>query len=133
MWGWTGWRRPCGASRTALPRVGTISPATTWSGVFNGAFGTCGKLSLIHIYACDYIQAHFEGVRVSKPQGTYMLFLDCTEWCAAHGKTIDEVQQAGWDAVSYTHLDVYKRQAPGKLLASKKKPPLSKGGDTMKL
>ena len=48
-------------------------------------------------YACDYIQAHFEGVRVSKPQGTYMLFLDCAQWCAAHGKTIDEVQQAGWD------------------------------------
>ena len=22
---------------------------------------------------------------------------DCTDWCAAHGKTIDEVEQAGWD------------------------------------
>ncbi|MFQ9910447.1 MAG: aspartate aminotransferase, partial [Acutalibacter sp.] len=32
-----------------------------------------------------------------KPQGTYMLFLDCTEWCAANGKTIDQVQRAGWD------------------------------------
>ncbi len=48
-------------------------------------------------YACDYIKTHFQGVNVSKPQGTYMLFLDCTAWCAAHGKTIDEVQQAGWD------------------------------------
>lgn len=48
-------------------------------------------------YACDYIAAHFPGVTVSRPQGTYMLFLDCTEWCRAHGKTIDEVEQAAWD------------------------------------
>ena len=48
-------------------------------------------------YACDYIGAHFPGVRVTRPEGTYMLFLDCTDWCAAHGKTIDQVEQAGWD------------------------------------
>lgn len=48
-------------------------------------------------YACDYIREHFEGVEVSKPEGTYMLFLDCTKWCEAHGRTIGEVQQAGWD------------------------------------
>ena len=34
-------------------------------------------------------------MEVSKPQGTYMLFLDCTKWCEAHGKTIDELQKAG--------------------------------------
>ena len=48
-------------------------------------------------FACDFIARHFPGVQVSKPQGTYMLFLDCTEWCANHGKTIDQVQRAGWD------------------------------------
>ena len=48
-------------------------------------------------YACAYIEEHFPGVRVSKPQGTYMLFLDCTEWCQAHGTSIDAVEQAGWD------------------------------------
>lgn len=48
-------------------------------------------------YACDYIAAHFDGVRVVKPQGTYMLFIDCTEWCEKHGKTIDWVEKAGWD------------------------------------
>lgn len=48
-------------------------------------------------YACDYIRQHFEGVEVSKPEGTYMLFADCTKWCQAHGKTIDEVEQACWD------------------------------------
>ena len=48
-------------------------------------------------YAVAFIREHFQGVDVTKPQGTYMLFLDCTEWCARHGKTIDEVLQAGWD------------------------------------
>lgn len=49
-------------------------------------------------FACAYIGEHFPGVQVSKPQGTYMLFLDCTQWCAAHDKTIEEVLKAGWDA-----------------------------------
>ena len=48
-------------------------------------------------YACTYINERFEGVSVSKPQGTYMLFLDCAEWCAAHDKSLDELIKAGWD------------------------------------
>ena len=48
-------------------------------------------------YACDYIARHFDGIQVSKPQGTYMLFLDCTNWCAQQGKTLDQLLQAGWD------------------------------------
>lgn len=48
-------------------------------------------------YGYNYIQEHFEGVEVSKAQGTYMLFVDCEKWCKAHGKTIDEVQRACWD------------------------------------
>ena len=48
-------------------------------------------------YACDYINERFEGVSVSKPQGTYMLFLDCAEWCASHGRSLDELIKAGWD------------------------------------
>lgn len=46
-------------------------------------------------FACKYIKEHFDGVEVSKPEGTYMLFLDCTKWCEKHGKTIDELQRAG--------------------------------------
>ncbi len=48
-------------------------------------------------YACDFIAKNFEGVDFSRPQGTYMLFLDCEKWCKAHGKTMDELLQAGWD------------------------------------
>ena len=48
-------------------------------------------------FATDYIRNHFPGVEFSCPQGTYMLFLDCTKWCAEHGKTIDQLQKAGYD------------------------------------
>ena len=48
-------------------------------------------------YACEHIWNHYNGVEVSMPQGTYMLFLDCTEWCARHGKSIDALIKAGWD------------------------------------
>ena len=48
-------------------------------------------------YACNYIAERFEGVSVSRPQGTYMLFLDCGGWCAAHGCGLDELIKAGWD------------------------------------
>lgn len=46
-------------------------------------------------YAYQFIQEHFEGVKVIKPQGTYMLLLDCEEWCKKHSRTIDELQTAG--------------------------------------
>lgn len=36
-------------------------------------------------YACDYIAKHFNGIKLSKPEGTYMLYLDCEEWCNTHG------------------------------------------------
>ena len=48
-------------------------------------------------FACAYIADRFEGVTCSKPEGTYMLFVDCTGWCKAHGKTIGELEHALWD------------------------------------
>lgn len=48
-------------------------------------------------FACETIRTRFDGVAVSQPQGTYMLFVDCSDWCAAHGKRIDDVLQACWD------------------------------------
>lgn len=46
-------------------------------------------------YAYRYICGHFEGVKLAKPQGTYMLYLDCQEWCRKHGSTMDELIRAG--------------------------------------
>lgn len=46
-------------------------------------------------YACDFIRANFPGVRVMRPQGTYMLFLDCAEFLHDKGISITELQHRG--------------------------------------
>lgn len=48
-------------------------------------------------WAVEFIRENFSGVEVSKPQGTYMLFLDCDGWLRRTGKTMDELLHAGWD------------------------------------
>ena len=48
-------------------------------------------------YACDFIRDHFPGIRVSKPEGTYMLFLDCTDYCRDRGISLDELLRSMWD------------------------------------
>ena len=48
-------------------------------------------------FACSYIAEHFDGVEVCKPEGTYMLFIDCAKWLKKHGKTMDQLLKAGWD------------------------------------
>ena len=48
-------------------------------------------------YAVNFIKEHFEGVEVSRPEGTYMLFVDCGKWCKKHGKDIEEVLKKGWN------------------------------------
>ena len=49
-------------------------------------------------WACGYIEARFKGVETSRPQGTYMLFLDCAGWLEDHGKSLDELLRAGAEA-----------------------------------
>ena len=48
-------------------------------------------------FTCNYIAEHFEGVTVSRPQGTYMLFIDCKDYCERTGRSIEDVIKAGWD------------------------------------
>ena len=47
-------------------------------------------------YACQYISEHFQGVSVSRPQGAYLLFLDCSQWCKLHECDIEHVERAAW-------------------------------------
>ena len=47
-------------------------------------------------YAVSRIRKEWPGVDVAMPEGTYMLFLDCGEWCAAHQTTVDTLLEAGW-------------------------------------
>ena len=46
-------------------------------------------------YACDFIRDNFPGVKVMRPQGTYMLFLDCGDFCRSHGVSISQLQERG--------------------------------------
>ena len=46
-------------------------------------------------YACEFIAAHFPGVRVMRPQGTYMLFLDCGDYLRARGEPLRELEYRG--------------------------------------
>ena len=48
-------------------------------------------------YAYDQITTRWKGITLQKPEGTYMLFLHCEEWCKEHGKTMDELQKMGTD------------------------------------
>jgi cysteine-S-conjugate beta-lyase len=56
----------------------------------------CKVLSANVNYVCSYIASHFEGVEVSKPEGTYMIFLDCRKWCEKHNRSIAELEKAGY-------------------------------------
>ncbi len=71
-----------------------------------GAYGTegqawvdqlCAVLTKNADYACDFITSRFQGVTLAKPEGTYMLYLHCEDWCRAHGKTLPELYRAGTD------------------------------------
>lgn len=48
-------------------------------------------------YGCDFIEKNLKGVKVSKPQGTYMLFIDCEEYCREYGKSLEDVLHAGYE------------------------------------
>ncbi|WEV58984.1 aminotransferase class I/II-fold pyridoxal phosphate-dependent enzyme [Bifidobacterium sp. ESL0728] len=48
-------------------------------------------------YVCDYFAEHFPEVTFGHPQGTYMLFLDCSAWCDAHNVTLDELLKRAWN------------------------------------
>jgi cystathionine beta-lyase len=48
-------------------------------------------------YAGDHIINNYKGIKFSKPQGTYMLYLDCEEWCKEHNMTLEQLYKAGTD------------------------------------
>ncbi|MCH3987422.1 MAG: aminotransferase class I/II-fold pyridoxal phosphate-dependent enzyme [Lachnospiraceae bacterium] len=46
-------------------------------------------------YACNFIQTHFPLVHVTKPQGTYLLYLYCADWLEKNNMQIDELIRKG--------------------------------------
>ena len=49
-------------------------------------------------YACEFIRDNFEGVKVTRPEGTYMLFIDCKDFCLKNGLTLKELLFKGFEA-----------------------------------
>ena len=47
-------------------------------------------------YAYAFIKDNLPGLDVSRPEGTYMLFVDCSKYCSDTGKTLDDVLGAAW-------------------------------------
>ncbi len=48
-------------------------------------------------FAVSYIRSRFDGVWVAEPQGTYLLFLDCTEWCKKTGTSMEELLKFAYE------------------------------------
>ena len=69
----------------------------------NGGIGSsgdvCGCMAagccLISYFTGKPADDEFDSPHHKTPQGTYMMFLDCTEWCEKHNVSIDELQRRG--------------------------------------
>ncbi len=48
-------------------------------------------------YAYDFFSNKVKGVSVAKPQATYLLLIDCSEWLKANSKTLDELLNLGYE------------------------------------
>ncbi len=48
-------------------------------------------------YVCRFINEQIDGAEVTLPEGTYMIFVDCSEYCNKTGKTLEEVLKSGWN------------------------------------
>lgn len=46
-------------------------------------------------FAIDFIHKNFEGIQVKKPEGTYMLYLDCTNYLNSHDISMDDLLKKG--------------------------------------
>lgn len=46
-------------------------------------------------YMSDFLN-RIDGVSATKPDGTYMIYADCTEYCRQHNLTIDQLLKAGY-------------------------------------
>lgn len=60
-------------------------------------------------YACEYIKEHFKGVSCAKPEGTYMLFIDCSKWLDEHNMSLDELVKRGCDVGVAWHNGRYHK------------------------
>ncbi len=55
----------------------------------------CDLLTQNVDHAYKVLTEKVKGVKLAKPEGTYLLYLDCTEWLEEHNMTIEELQRKG--------------------------------------
>lgn len=48
-------------------------------------------------YASEHIINNYHGIKFFKPEGTYMLYLDCEEWLKEHNMTLYDLYKKGTD------------------------------------
>ncbi len=46
-------------------------------------------------YACDFVDNNFDGVVAYRPQGSYMLYLNCEKWCKQHNIDLESLMRCG--------------------------------------
>ena len=54
-------------------------------------------LSMNIDYACDFIAENFPDLQLMKPEGTYMLFVDCRKWLEKKQCSLEELEEKFWD------------------------------------
>ena len=98
-------------NRTINDRMTAFAKATHYNGVNlmsmyaqigayseEGAVWTeelCEVLRKNSEYAYEHICDNYHGIKLAKPQGTYMMYLDCAEYCREHGCSLDELYARG--------------------------------------
>ena len=99
---YSGWLRDRVRKQAALSHYNSMNVLSMHALI--GAYGEEGSQCVDELrevltknvdFACDFIREHFEGVSLAKPEGTYMLYLDCEEWCEKKGVSMDELIRQG--------------------------------------
>jgi cystathionine beta-lyase len=57
----------------------------------------CQVLSKSAAYAYDHVVNKYHGVKMARAQATYVILLDCEQWCKEHDVTNDDLVRRGWD------------------------------------
>ena len=88
------------ASESAIYNVPNVLSMRALIGAYSGegmawTDEMCSAIEQNLDYACTFIKDNFPGVRVMKPHGTYMLYLDCADWCREHQETVQDLQYRG--------------------------------------
>lgn len=48
-------------------------------------------------YAYSFIQNNFKGITLFKPEGTYMLFINCKDYCEKNNLKIEDILNKAWE------------------------------------